>query len=381
MHDAPRELRRRQAPIAINVPGRFVEESQSEDQGDDEELPDLGPDAAFAQQSIYGLIAAAQSRGAFRPQPQSDSGSDSEVHDEGSKAAGVEASGPGAVPTIYGGQDKDSADAGGRHNTKRIVSGPLLRPVQKHENQGSSGRVSASQSLLPEATRPSNAPVRSSSSQSSTTPSEAPIMEKRLRAEARAEANSSASNSGIRLDGELRPDSGTKHRPPVLLSEALADIFQFEEPEDIIAEHPCWYLQSVLLQGYLYITRSHVCFYAYLPKKGNVVLKSGYLTKQSSTTLRHRRFWFSLKGDVLSYYSSAAQPYFPKGTIDLRYGVAADMVAGKEQASSAESTAFVVTTDTRTHYFRAHSEEYAKEWVRQIQRSSFDLATIATASK
>lgn len=26
-------------------------------------------------------------------------------------------------------------------------------------------------------------------------------------------------------------------------------------------------MQSVLLQGYLYITQNHVCFYAYLPKK------------------------------------------------------------------------------------------------------------------
>lgn len=32
-------------------------------------------------------------------------------------------------------------------------------------------------------------------------------------------------------------------------------------------EYPCWLLQSVLLQGYLYLTTKHVCFYAYLPKK------------------------------------------------------------------------------------------------------------------
>jgi hypothetical protein len=32
-------------------------------------------------------------------------------------------------------------------------------------------------------------------------------------------------------------------------------------------EYPCWLLQSVLLQGYLYITAKHICFYAYLPKK------------------------------------------------------------------------------------------------------------------
>ena len=32
-------------------------------------------------------------------------------------------------------------------------------------------------------------------------------------------------------------------------------------------EYPCWLLQSVLLQGYLYITQLHISFYAYLPKR------------------------------------------------------------------------------------------------------------------
>lgn len=36
---------------------------------------------------------------------------------------------------------------------------------------------------------------------------------------------------------------------------------------DGYTEYPCWYLQSVLLQGYMYITQRHVCFYAYLQKK------------------------------------------------------------------------------------------------------------------
>ena len=69
------------------------------------------------------------------------------------------------------------------------------------------------------------------------------------------------------------------------LSEQLKDIFSFEDPEEVIAgketsygttktqetdeekEYPCWLTQSVLLQGYMYITKRHVCFYAYAPKK------------------------------------------------------------------------------------------------------------------
>ena len=33
------------------------------------------------------------------------------------------------------------------------------------------------------------------------------------------------------------------------------------------AEYPCWLFRSILLQGYLYITAGHLCFYAYLAQK------------------------------------------------------------------------------------------------------------------
>ena len=66
------------------------------------------------------------------------------------------------------------------------------------------------------------------------------------------------------------------------LAKRLKDIFEFEKAEDVIEgmthgsvgkstliciEYPCWLLKSVLLQGYMYITTKHICFYAYLPKK------------------------------------------------------------------------------------------------------------------
>ena len=78
------------------------------------------------------------------------------------------------------------------------------------------------------------------------------------------------------------------------LSQKLKEIFEFENEEEVIegmrinsgvvlrinlpsSEYPCWLLQSVLLQGYLYITAKHICFYAYLPKKS--VSMSNKLTK------------------------------------------------------------------------------------------------------
>lgn len=54
---------------------------------------------------------------------------------------------------------------------------------------------------------------------------------------------------------------------PVTLAKRIQQIFEFEQVEEVISEYPCWLLQSILLQGYMYITQKHICFYAYLPKK------------------------------------------------------------------------------------------------------------------
>ena len=53
----------------------------------------------------------------------------------------------------------------------------------------------------------------------------------------------------------------------VTLAQRLQQVFEFENAEEIISEYPCWLLQSILLQGYMYITQKHICFYAYIPKK------------------------------------------------------------------------------------------------------------------
>ena len=121
----------------------------------------------------------------------------------------------------------------------------------------------------------------------------------------------------------------------------------------------------------MYITQHHLCFYAYLQKKGNVVVKSGHLSKQGKRNPRYRRHFFQLKGDVLSYYSSAADPYFPNGTIDLRYGISAELVTDKQNQPLKETSDFTVVTDTRTYFMRADSPSSAKEWVRQLQKVIF----------
>jgi sterol 3beta-glucosyltransferase len=131
-------------------------------------------------------------------------------------------------------------------------------------------------------------------------------------------------------------------------------------------EYPCWLLQSVLLQGFLYVTAKHICFYAYLPKKANEVAKSGFLAKSGKRNPKYNRYWFRLKGDVLSYYRDSTNLYFPHGQIDLSYGISAN-VTDKEK----EGVHFTVVTRHRTYNFRADSAPSAKEWVKSLQRVIF----------
>ncbi|KAI1266954.1 glycosyltransferase family 1 protein [Xylariaceae sp. FL1019] len=153
---------------------------------------------------------------------------------------------------------------------------------------------------------------------------------------------------------------------PTVLARRLKEIFNFDHPEEVIEEYPCWLLQSVLLQGYLYITAKHICFYAYLPKKAQEVAKSGYLSKSGKRNPTYTRFWFRLKGDVLAYFHDTSNLYFPHGQIDLRYAISAS-VTDKEK----DGTHFSVATHNRTYHFRADSAPSAKEWVKSLQRVIF----------
>jgi sterol 3beta-glucosyltransferase len=70
-----------------------------------------------------------------------------------------------------------------------------------------------------------------------------------------------------RRSGQASTASLAKSKGPVTLATRIQQIFEFEEAEEVISEYPCWLLQSILLQGYMYVTQKHICFYAYIPKK------------------------------------------------------------------------------------------------------------------
>ena len=97
-------------------------------------------------------------------------------------------------------------------------------------------------------------------------------------------------------------------------------------------------------------------------------MKSGYLSKSGRRNPKYNRYWFRLKGDVLSYYSDPSDLYFPSGNIDLRYGISANVV---DKEKGKDATHFTVVTHQRKFNFKADSVPSAKEWVKALQKIIF----------
>ncbi|GAA5991543.1 hypothetical protein JCM10908_005753 [Rhodotorula pacifica] len=148
------------------------------------------------------------------------------------------------------------------------------------------------------------------------------------------------------------------------LSEKLMDVFGLEEPEEVVAEYPCWLFRSILLQGYLYITAGHLCFYAYLAQKEGATIRSGSLSVRGSKTRRYHKHWLILKDSILSWYPSSTDPYFPDGHIDLHYCISV------EESTFHKHHFKVATADKRWH-FSADSEASRNEWVKAIKKVVF----------
>ncbi|ROT37801.1 hypothetical protein SODALDRAFT_324300 [Sodiomyces alkalinus F11] len=368
------------------------------DNSDEEEdlVPAQGPNMfTHMNQSIFGLIAAAGSRVNFHDRFEGQSSDEEDDADD----------------------DPSRLTATPRHHSDR--SDPLGRRDSRHRSRPDDTQPSASKSAILDALKPHRRSSISRSKQklartlaalprlsekigglsrrSSQRESPSDDMNESFHSDAQISSSSATSNRGdlaprlapvmsrmleARADATLRPSFDRDRRPtddeltsafdmgaepgPSPLAVRLAQIFEFSEPEEVIEEYPCWLLQTVLLQGYMYITARHVCFYAYLPKKANEVVKSGYLSKSGKRNPTYNRYWFRLKGDVLAYYRESSNLYFPSGQVDLRYGISAS-ITDKDK----EGLHFTVTTSYRTYYFRADSAPSAKEWVQSLQRVIF----------
>ncbi|KAK4097040.1 glycosyltransferase family 1 protein [Parathielavia hyrcaniae] len=336
-------------------------------------------------QSIFGLIAAAGSQADFADRFEGQSSDDDDETESpmaktiaGPKAAG-RASSPAYInlahTTVLQRRGSGRLKTEIRHR-KKIVESRLMRSVpglvritdkikHKSANKGkpdAHGQVD--EDSAPDAGAPSTSDLAPSIEITRTDTRTAPVMSRML--EARAEMAARPSFDLDRSSGEPLQVDDAGDSGPSELARRLKDIFEFDRPEEVIEEYPCWLLQHVLLQGYLYITARHIAFYAYLPKRGNDVIKSGYLSKSGKRNPKYNRYWFRLKGDVLSYFRDPQDLYFHQGHIDLRYAISAN-VTDKDK----EGVNFAVVTDQRTFYFRADSPQSANEWVKSLQRVIF----------
>ncbi|GAA6041186.1 hypothetical protein JCM8097_008332 [Rhodosporidiobolus ruineniae] len=148
------------------------------------------------------------------------------------------------------------------------------------------------------------------------------------------------------------------------LAEKLSEIFGLEEPEEVVAEYPCWLFRSILLEGFLYLTVGHLCFYAYLQQKEGATIRSGSLSVRGSKTRRYHKHWFVLKDSVLSWFPSSTDPYFPDGHIDLHYCVSVE-------PSEHHDHHFKVSTSDKKWHFSADSTASRDEWVKTLKKVVF----------
>lgn len=250
----------------MSIPKSLAESDESE--SEDESPSQAPPLFMNMNQSIFGLIAAAGEKVDFTDRFDENSSSDEESLGDRAKENRSYAL---AQTTILLSAKEDTHEKGrhrrklSSHRHKLLKSLPTLPKLQS-KSRRTSGK-------LPMAAEESDEPGPETSESSSIfNPPEikltrentnrlAPVMSRML--EARAEVSSRPSFDLDRTDtghGKFGSDV-----TPLALR--LMEIFEFDEPEHVVEEYPCWLLQSVLLQGYIYITAKHICFYAYLPKK------------------------------------------------------------------------------------------------------------------
>ncbi|KAF4628027.1 hypothetical protein G7Y89_g10127 [Cudoniella acicularis] len=340
--------------VTMDIPAKFQDGEDA-----DEDFAHLHGGNAYMNQSVFGMIAAAGSQVDFNARfNEESSGEEDESTEPSSQSSELQ------VDKTRPGKTNDKPEKAEKQHRRKFSENRLLRSLPRLTSRSKSRASPKSPaSPVPESPSESAAPAIQLSRIAS---KDAPVMSRML--EAKAELSMRPSFDIPRLSDDRLVTEDNGGQGPSILAKRLMQIFNFEKAEDVIEEYPCWLLKSVLLQGYMYITTKHICFYAYLPKKSNEVVKSGYLSKSGKRNPKFNRYWFRLKGDVLSYYSDPSDLYFPAGNIDLRYGISANIV---DKEKGKDATHFTVITHQRKFNFKADSIPSAKEWVKALQKIIF----------
>jgi sterol 3beta-glucosyltransferase len=253
--------------LSLDIPERFKD-------GDDAEDDVTAPrrnNTMSMNQSIFSMIARAgqQSQTDLATMQEVDSGDS----DEGGKKRQPYHSLDGAarLSRLSSANDfqrpadesQDEQPRQGKQHRRVLSEHKLLRSLPKLKSrkdarpEGQSMDQMSSSQLLPPRPPPPESPT--------VTPSERPTTQPKATSSETTQVEKVNSASRRSRHGS---SAGTiKGSTPVTLAQRIRQIFEFEDVEEVISEYPCWLLQSILLQGYMYITQKHICFYAYIPKK------------------------------------------------------------------------------------------------------------------
>jgi sterol 3beta-glucosyltransferase len=253
--------KRRAVPrrVSMDVPERL--------RGGDDAQEDVtaATTSRYMNQSIFSMIAAAGSTTDFQSrfdEPESES------EDEGTEEDGLSQTVPAltttSVPTrpdskqMLKPADSKHQRTSSKNRLIKSMHKLRLKPIRERKSVSSADdHMSASQILAPRPepeTRPEPEPIRE----------EAPMLSRILKAEAEMKETAHEVDMAGQPEAVSAP---SEHAKSVSLAQRLMEIFGFDEPEEVISEWPCWLLQSVLVQGFMYVTQKHICFFAYLPKK------------------------------------------------------------------------------------------------------------------
>ncbi|XWW99871.1 hypothetical protein V2A60_007885 [Cordyceps javanica] len=328
-----RKMRRKAPGMSSSTPDLPEPLQDSDDSADETHAQAMPtPMSVNMNQSIFGLIAAAGSRVDFHTRFDGNSSDE----DDGSKESPSSPPSTSQTTVLRPTANKHKKSLSKHRLLKSFATLPRLKPRSKHESSSLSHAEPSTDQPSQSSDASETQPSLSTETKVSTArrPS---VMSRML--QARAEMSSRPSFDIERRSADLRPSEDDDEATP--LARRLMEIFDFNEPEQVI-------------EGAV----AHL--------SPNIVAKSGYLSKSGKRNPKYNRYWFRLKGDVLSYYRDATNLYFPHGQIDLRFGISAS-VTDRDK----DGLHFEVVTSQRTYNFRADSAPSAKEWVKSLQRVIF----------
>lgn len=162
-----------------------------------------------------------------------------------------------------------------------------------------------------------------------------------------------------------------------MIIKKLSEVFTLPQEEKFMEEFPSWILKDVLVQGHLFVTTSHLLFFAYLPKPSGAVKMSGNLYIRSALT-GSTRYWGVLKDNLFSLYNSPTDIYFPVLTIDLRNVTKIEVQ--KSFRSHNPTEYFKIITNEKTFKFIADSVNSATSWCKVLKKQQFSCQNTSNNS-